>query len=177
MTFMICGWRWKGVGHTLNPSMTSWCALAINSISLLWLNCCSSAIIRTLLHDIAYLDYISSEQEPCASRWHSPTLNIWYQRYSLAESSGGQGKAALAGPRWRSDDLPSGSDHSKSHIGPSCGTSCFLSITLIYQSAPYSPLVSYARTARRTWSSLATWGLNPPWTQKTLPSTIAPSAR
>jgi hypothetical protein len=28
-------------------------------------------------------------------------------------------------------DLPSGSDHSKSHIGPSCGTSCFLSITRI----------------------------------------------
>lgn len=28
--------------------------------------------------------------------------------------------------------IPSGSDHKRSHIGPSCGTSCFLSIDLIW---------------------------------------------
>ena len=27
--------------------------------------------------------------------------------------------------------IPSGSDHNRSHIGPSCGTSCFLSIVRI----------------------------------------------
>lgn len=41
---------------------------------------------------------------------------------------------------------PSGSDHSKSHIGPSCGTSCFLSIA-------------------RIWSSVCIEGDNPPCTQ------------
>jgi hypothetical protein len=43
--------------------------------------------------------------------------------------------------------LPSGSDHSKSHIGPSWGTSCFLSIV-------------------RIWSSVCIEGDKPPWTQK-----------
>ena len=42
--------------------------------------------------------------------------------------------------------LPSGSDHSRSHIGPSWGTSCFLSIPLI-------------------WSNVFIDGDNPPCTQ------------
>ena len=43
----------------------------------------------------------------------------------------------------------SGSDHSRSHIGPSCGTSCF-------------------RSMYRTSSMLRIAGDRPPWTQKIL---------
>lgn len=47
--------------------------------------------------------------------------------------------------------LSSGSDHNKSHMGPSCGTSWILSIDLI-------------------WSSVSIDGDNPPCRQKILPS-------
>lgn len=48
---------------------------------------------------------------------------------------------------WQDACIPSGSDHSRSHIGPSCGTSCFLSMV-------------------RIWSSVWIEGDKPPCTQK-----------
>lgn len=50
--------------------------------------------------------------------------------------------------------LPSGSLHNKSHIGPSWGTSCFLSMV-------------------RIWSNVCIEGLRPPCTQNILPSIMA----
>jgi hypothetical protein len=54
--------------------------------------------------------------------------------------------------------ISSGSDHIKSHIAPSCGTSYFLSITLISSRVDID-------------------GERPPWTQKIFSSMIAASGR
>jgi hypothetical protein len=48
------------------------------------------------------------------------------------------------------EEIPSGSLHSKSHIAPSCGTSCF-------------------RSSKRILSTVSTRGLSPPCTHRTAP--------
>ena len=61
---------------------------------------------------------VGAEEEACTARRETAASYIYKE---------------IGGRRRMGDGyVPSGSDHSKSHIGPSCGTSCFRSIARIY---------------------------------------------
>lgn len=99
--------------------------------------------------------HVASEQVASASGTHPPPSGIWRRR--SVDSERAMKFCCYPGRLWeetkngwnaaRITRIPSGSDHRRSHMGPSWGTSCFLSMVLI-------------------WSSVWMDGDKPPCTQK-----------
>ncbi len=122
-----------------------------------------------LFHDI------SAEQVTCATRAQTPTVDILRETvkmkispYIRSEKKAVSMKYVMMEERHRNSNAreekggkeggnegtPSGSDHIRSHIAPSWGTSCF-------------------RSKMRIWSRVLIEGERPPCTQKILSSIIA----
>lgn len=91
---------------------------------------------RNSISSVEFLDHICSENKTSSSRTLAPSINFYYLIIII----------------------PSGSDHIKSHITPSWGTSYFLLIVLIS-------------------SIVLIYGDKPPWTQKILSFTTAANAK
>ena len=74
-------------------------------------------VVRERLRDVG------AEQEAGPARGEAPAGDLWDGASAWEGEGKGEGGAARR--------VPSGSDHRRSHIGPSCGTSCFLSMARI----------------------------------------------
>lgn len=88
---------------------------------------------------------VTAEQISSTSRTNAPAGGVWVRQgiRSYNEMLMMKNISAV----FQKSELPSGSDHKRSHMGPSWGTSCFLSMVLI-------------------WSRVWIEGDRPPCTQK-----------
>lgn len=83
------------------------------------------------------VDYVSPEEPACSTRRHAPSIDVCLRQKPMRTSCGCQNSVLPGGgpdrPVKRNSSSPSGSDHSRSHMPPSCGTSCFRSMARIWQ--------------------------------------------
>ena len=114
-------------------SITNWCARQIISMSFAWLNCATTSEPKRYLQEYTIVWEKFDEQLLVIL----DAIGLLYNRKKTYPAPLGLTPQPC---------VSSGSDQRRSHIGPSCGTSCFLSIVLI-------------------WSNVCMLGDNPPCTQ------------
>lgn len=112
-----------------------------------------------------FLDNITTEKVSRSSWTIAPSINIYSWRPIIPLSLGRHCKLF--------NQLPSGSDHSRSHIAPSWGTSCLRSIVRIYRKKAYLSQLLTMHPFNHTWSKVLILGDSPPWTHNILSSIIA----